>query len=312
MAILKSFSAFAIRRTKAFLNFEVGLARHQGSVFGSRAKHSQAGKSEEFIRPTTGSLVSPKPDETAELTSDQLYGRNLRPGDRHYRAYVGPPKDYDLISSIQVALLLAAGLRETHRVVDVGCGSLRAGRLLIPYLRPGHYFGVEPNRWLVEEGIKRELGDDIVRIKRPTFRFVEDFSLSTFGVSFDFAVAQSIFSHTYSDLTIVGLREIAKALAPEGKLFATFMERESNTEGSGWLYPGTVQYPWRKMRDLIEESGLVARPIDWMHPRQSWFVAAHPNAEGEIDDLSRRLRPPLQRLETDMPATAGPDKGREE
>jgi hypothetical protein len=210
-----------------------------------------------------------------------------------------------------VALLLAAGLRETHRLVDVGCGSLRAGRLFIPYLRPGHYFGIEPNRWLVEEGIRREIGDDLVRIKRPTFRFVEDFSLSAFGVGFDFAVAQSIFSHTYPDLTVVGLREITKALAPEGKHFATFVERETNPEGSGWRYPGTVEYPWRKMRGLIEESGLVTRRIDWMHPRQSWFVAAHPKAEGEIDDLSRRLRSPLQGSGTSVSATGRPNKGRE-
>jgi hypothetical protein len=70
-----------------------------------------------------------------------------------HRAYVGAPEEWDLVASRQVSLLLAAGLRDTHRLVDVGCGSLRAGRMLIPYLRPDHYFGVEPNRWLVEKGI---------------------------------------------------------------------------------------------------------------------------------------------------------------
>jgi hypothetical protein len=47
------------------------------------------------------------------------------------------------------------------------------------------------------------------------------------------------------------------------------------------------------MNEIIEESGLVARRLDWMQPRQSWFVAAHPSAEEEIVDLSRRLRRPL-------------------
>jgi SAM-dependent methyltransferase len=224
---------------------------------------------------------------------DEVYGRGLRLADRHYRSYVGSPEDYDLLGATQFTLLLAAGLRETHRMVDVGCGSLRAGRLFIPYLRPGHYFGVEPNRWLVEEGIKHELGDDIVRVKRPTFRFVEDFSLSAFGVDFDFALAHSVFSHTYPDLALTGLRGIAEALAPQGKLFGTFIENfaegEPSTGGSGWLYPGCVIYAWEEMQGLIEESGLVARRIDWIHPRQSWFVAAHPSAESEIDELSRHL-----------------------
>ena len=42
-------------------------------------------------------------------------------------------------------MLLAAGLRETHRIADLGCGLLRVGRLLIPYLLPGRYYGMEPN-----------------------------------------------------------------------------------------------------------------------------------------------------------------------
>jgi len=105
--------------------------------------------------------------------------------------------------------------------VDVGCGSLRAGRLLIPYLNPGRYFGVEPNRWLVEEGIERELGSDLVAMKRPTFRFVDDFSLGAFGVEFDFAMAHSVFSYTYPDLALLGFRRIGETLAPKGMLFAT-------------------------------------------------------------------------------------------
>ena len=214
-------------------------------------------------------------------------------GTLRHRAYVGKPEEWDLVAARQVTLLLTAGLRDYHRLVDVGCGSLRAGRMLIPYLEPERYFGIEPNRWLVEEGIEHEFGGDLVRIKRSAFRFVDDFSLSEFRVHFDFAVAHSVFSHTYPDLALVGFRGIAEALAPEGKLFAAFREGRQNTEGSGWLYPEMVPYAWETMNGIIEESGLVARRLDWMHPRQSWFVAAHPNAEGDIDDLSHRLRRPL-------------------
>lgn len=285
------------------MNFEVGLTRDRGP--GRESPHARAGKKDAGSTAKSGPAV--------ELANeDRRYGEGLRSGDRHYRAYVGPPEVYDLIGGVQVSLLLAAGLRETHRLVDVGCGSLRAGRMFIPYLRPGHYFGVEPNQWLVEEGIKHELGDDIVEVKRPTFRFVDDFSLGAFGVSFDFALAHSVFSHTYPDLTVAGLRGIAEALAPEGKLFATFVEREWISEGSGWRYPGTVEYPWPKMQDMVVESGLVARRLDWTHPRQSWFIVAHLGAEGEIDDLSRRLRSPLQRPKTDAPASMAPTKSLED
>lgn len=301
MVKLKANSSFAFRRLQAFFSIEAGLARRHDRTQEASADHVQAtpqnsGRVEELGEVSRKSMAPlTKPEPRKATVEEQYYGVTLRPGDPHYRAYVGPPKDYDLIAVNQTMLLMAAGLRETHRLVDVGCGSLRAGRLFIPYLRPGHYFGIEPNKWLVEEGIKRELGSDIVKVKRPTFRFVEDFSLSAFGVDFDFAVAQSVFSHTYPGLALTGLRRIAEVLAPSGKLFATFIEGEPTVEGSGWVYPGCVSYTWEKMQNLVEESGLVARRVDWRHPRQSWFVAAHPNIEDEIDDLSRRLRPPLQR-----------------
>ena len=89
---------------------------------------------------------------------DNRLGKSLAPGSRHYRAYVGPPTDYDLVGAMQFNLLTNLGLREEHYLLDIGCGSLRAGKLLIPYLVPGRYFGIEPERWLIEEGIDNELG----------------------------------------------------------------------------------------------------------------------------------------------------------
>src|SRR5687768_2552037 len=124
----------------------------------------------------------------------------LRPGDGHYRAYVGPPDRYDFMSATQFALLHATGLREGHRVLDFGCGSLRLGRLLIPFLREGRYFGIDPNRWLIEDGIARELGYSAVTLKRPRFDTNSDFDCGVFERRFDFVVAQSIVTHAGADL----------------------------------------------------------------------------------------------------------------
>lgn len=218
----------------------------------------------------------------------------FRSGDSDYRAYVGPPQFYDLVAGLAAGLLFASGLRESHRLLDVGCGSLRIGRVLIPYLRPGNYFGMEPNRWLVEEGIEKELGRDLVALKRPSFRYVSDFSAAGFGVRFDYALAQSIFSHTYPDMAVAGLRGIADALAPEGLLFATFISGEETPVGSGWLYPGVVPYRWPAVRALAGEAGLVASRVRWPHPLQRWFVAGLPSAADRVHEISRRVRPPLK------------------
>jgi SAM-dependent methyltransferase len=206
----KTCCSLLVRGIKASLHLEIGLIRRRTLAHESSTKDAQ------------GDLHQPERDATGADDGDRGSVARTPDGTLHHRAYVGKPDEWDLVAARQVTLLLTAGLRDNHRLVDVGCGSLRAGRMLIPYLEPERYFGVEPNRWLVEEGIEHELGRDLVRIKRPAFRFVDDFSLSEFGVHFDFAVAHSVFSHTYPDLALAGFRGIAEALAPRGKLFATF------------------------------------------------------------------------------------------
>src|SRR5882762_1735023 len=114
---------------------------------------------------------------------------------RRHRGYIGLAEDYDRVGALQFAVLALLGLREHHKILDIGCGSLRVGRLLIPFLHKEHYFGIEPNEWLVRNGIEQELGSSIAEAKRPRFSQDRQFRLSEFGVRFDFILAVSIFSH---------------------------------------------------------------------------------------------------------------------
>jgi hypothetical protein len=43
----------------------------------------------------------------------------------------------------------------------------------------------EPNRWLIEDGISRQLGAELIELKRPIFQYNSDFSAAHFGVQFD-------------------------------------------------------------------------------------------------------------------------------
>ncbi len=204
-------------------------------------------------------------------------GDGLKPGDPHYRAYVGPPEDYDLIAAMTFNLLTTLGLRQHHSLLDVGCGSLRIGRLLIPYLNRGKYFGIEPNKWLVEEGINREIGEVLVQIKHPTFLFTDSPDVVTKAkISFDFAVAQSIFSHCGLDLIRGWLSAVSRSLAQDGALVATFLPAEEDSPRSGWIYPECVNYRPATLERAAAEANLRFEILDWKHPRQTWALFAAP------------------------------------
>lgn len=225
-------------------------------------------------------------------TEAQL-GKDLPIGSRHYRAFVGPGETYDAMSAIQFNLLTFLGLREGHFLLDIGCGSLRGGRLFIPYLLPGRYFGIEPEQWLVEEGIRNELGSGLIDLKRPMFRHESDFALTSFNQSFDFILAQSIFSHASQAQIRICLAEASKVMTPKSIFAATYVKGDENYEGEEWVYPGCVTYTEEHLEQLAQEQGLLVRPIDWPQPaQQSWVVFTTKEHEGGLptqNDTARVL-----------------------
>ena len=210
---------------------------------------------------------------TRDLPAEEALG--LAAGADHYRAYVGPPRRFDFMSSTQFALLHSLGMREEDQILDVGCGSLRLGRLLIPFLRPNGYAGIDPNTWLIEEGIRHEIGMDAIRLKTPAFASNSDFDFSGFGRQFDFIIAQSVATHTGPDLLEKLIRGAASALTPTGIfLFSYIKDATPEPVEDGWHYPDCVGYTQEEMLARLQQGGLAARPIPWFHPAASWMLAA--------------------------------------
>lgn len=208
---------------------------------------------------------------------DKTAAKDLKPGSAHYTAFVGPPSQYDYMGASQFNLLCALGLRENHKLLDFGCGSLRAGRLFIPYLNSGNYYGIEPNVWLIEDAIEREIGKDLIKIKRPFFS--NDDSGNCLNIPdkiFDYILAQSIFSHTGKDLLFRIWMSFKRKIKNRGIVVATFIhtnEGESEFAGSGWIYPHCVRYHPSSIKCFLGELGFYCQRLPWYHPRQTWYLS---------------------------------------
>lgn len=215
----------------------------------------------------------------------------LAPGDRHYRAWVGPPGNYDLLGALQFTLMIELGLREWHSLLDIGCGSLRAGRLLIPYLRAGGYHGLEPEKWVVDQGIRFELGRDVRRVKRPVFRQNADFRLTPFGRSFDYILAQSIFTHAAGWQIRRCVAEAAQTLAPGGLFVATYLVGKADHPGEDWVYPGVTYFTPAFISQAAADAGLEVMDLAWRHPgvtRPRWVAFGTPEALAAVPEHLRR------------------------
>jgi SAM-dependent methyltransferase len=198
-------------------------------------------------------------------------------GAPEHRSHVGAAENYDLGTAIQFNLLTTLGLREHHTLLDIGCGSLRAGRLFIPYLLPGRYYGIEPLPWLLQEGIDKEVGESVIRLKQPVFSHDDQFTLSVFAQQFDYMVAQSIFSHATQEQIRRCLAEARKVLKPDGIFVATFVEGTKDYDGNRWVV--CAEYTLARMREMVEEAGLVCQPFDWPHQDvQRWLLIYHKGA----------------------------------
>src|SRR5262245_2049246 len=47
------------------------------------------------------------------------------------------------LGQMQFDYLVNHGFKPTDKMLEIGCGNLRAGRLFIDYLEPGHYYGID-------------------------------------------------------------------------------------------------------------------------------------------------------------------------
>ena len=195
---------------------------------------------------------------------------------KDYRAAVGPPDKYDIIGALQFRIMVAEGLRDYHSLLDIGCGSLRGGRLFLVYLRPGHYFGIEPQSRLVYDGIREEIGESIWATKTPDFHYSADFDLSYFGVQFDYMLAQSIFSHAAPHMIDKCLAEAKKVLKPNGTFIATYFKGTTDYKGTTWAQAPDARYTEQWLKNMCLSHGLTYEKLKYSHPSaQTWFRMKH-------------------------------------
>jgi SAM-dependent methyltransferase len=151
--------------------------------------------------------------------------------------------NWEPIGQLQLDFLRDRGLKPEHKLLDIGCGSLRAGVKLVRYLNADNYFGTDINESLLQAGYDVELAEQGLQNKLPRANLVTegDFDFSWCPAVYDFALAQCVFSHLPLVHLRVCLERLHPHMAPGGSFFATFFEiPDHHPNAEQFRHPGGI------------------------------------------------------------------------
>ena len=135
-------------------------------------------------------------------------------------ALVGPPDLWQMKRRFQIDFLMGFGLKPHHRLMDLGCGTLRGGIPLIDFLEQGHYSGVEVRREVLDEAHK-ELVESELADKAPQLIYCERLAMLDLGQKLDVVWAFQVLIHIGDALLDETVAAVARHLDDGGVFYAT-------------------------------------------------------------------------------------------
>src|ERR1043166_1223573 len=174
---------------------------------------------------TRGRFIKTEDESSGEnIRGVSKYWQPISPKERDankHREYIGGM--WDEIGPLQMEFLRTRGMQPSHYLLDVGCGCLRGGVHFVRYLEPGHYFGVDVNRSLLEAGLD-ELKKAGLEDKGSVLIESSRFEFQKTNQSFDFAIAVSVFTHLFMNHILRCLVEMKRVLKSGGTFYASYFE----------------------------------------------------------------------------------------
>lgn len=134
----------------------------------------------------------------------------------------------------QLEALQATGLEPHSRLLDIGCGAMRLGLYAVQFLDDGRYYGVDAFAPYV--GLAQVLAARLGVAKQFHIAHDAGFAFGRFGVRFDYANAQSVFTHLSADDCDRCMAALRPVMAADGRFLFTYLVGAPPTRG--FLYGG--------------------------------------------------------------------------
>ncbi len=247
-------------KDRSKLTFKIGYAvRHPTRVAGYVRRRTR----DAWLRMHTEDHVS---YYRAVMRSDAGRSREAAVGSHTHESWLE-------LGQLQFDFATSHGLKPEMRMLEIGCGNLRAGRLFIEYLEPGHYYGLD-----ISPDILMAAQDTIaahgIAAKLPHLTLVKDLKLSFLPEdTFDFVHAHSVFSHSPVEVIDECFAHVGRVMTAEGFFDFTF----DKTEGAEHqVLHEDFYYRTQTLVDLAAKHGLEATFMD------DWEATGHDQSKIRI------------------------------
>jgi len=192
---------------------------------------------------------------------------------------------WDEIGKLQFDFMIKQGLKPHHKLLDIGCGCLRGGIRFIEYLDEGNYYGIDKDADLLKAG-KMEAKAANIGHKLFYLELDSGFEFDRLGVTFDFAIAQSVFTHLSLNEILLCLINLERVL--DGVLYATFFNcrdlaaygttvshlSSDNQTVNTQAFGRSTHYTFEMLDQVARWANMKVKYIGgWGHPRRQEMVA---------------------------------------
>ena len=186
----------------------------------------------------------------------------------------GPNHLFESAGRLQFATLIREGLWPDSKLLDIGCGALRAGYWLVRFLDANCYYGIEPAKEMLELGINHFLTPELMRQKCPHFDTNDRFDFSVFQNKFDVFLARSIWSHASKPQIRTMLKSFVETANPRAFFLTSYLPAkwyrryQRDYQGSDWVgrshnrvQPGEIRHSFRWIKSECETLNLTVHPL---------------------------------------------------
>ena len=150
------------------------------------------------------------------------------------------------------------GLNPQHTLLDIGCGKQRLGRYFVRYLESGNYFGIDISPAAIDTG-KEILSEEGLLNKKSHLSVNNNLKFEEFnGMTFDYLLAFSVFTHLKRDQIQESFQNISKIMDDNTAFYFNYNENRPELKASAKSF----EYEASELIEMAELSGLCVQSVE--------------------------------------------------